>query len=147
MEVPDPSWTLVAKVEHAMIYAMTPDVLVVVPHEGTNDTEATARECLGAQAKFFRDSGRHGSTIVMMDRVEDQTAEARAVYQKEGDAGAIAAFALVGGTMFGRAVASVFLGLVKPAIPTKFFGTFDSASEWALARAHSASINAPNRPT
>lgn len=134
MEIPGPSWRLVTTVEHAKIYEIAPAVLVVAPHEGTHDTASTARECLGAQAKFFRDLGRRGATIVLMDAIEDQTAEARSVYQKEADAGAIGAFALVGGTTFGRAVGSVYLGLIKPSVPTKLFGSFEQALEWVTQR-------------
>ena len=39
-------------------------------------------------------------------------------------------FALVGKTMFGRAVASVFMGLHPPRVPTRMFGTFEEALAW-----------------
>jgi hypothetical protein len=39
-------------------------------------------------------------------------------------------FALVGSTMFGRAVSSVFIGLNPPRVPTRMFATFQEALSW-----------------
>lgn len=39
-------------------------------------------------------------------------------------------FALVGSTVFGRAVSSVFMGLHPPRVPTRMFGTFEEALTW-----------------
>jgi hypothetical protein len=37
--------------------------------------------------------------------------------------------------LFGRAVASVFIGLHPPRVPTRLFGTMKQALEWARAMA------------
>ena len=42
----------------------------------------------------------------------------------------ITGFALIGGTVFGRAVASVFPGLSRPSAPTKMFGDLERALAW-----------------
>lgn len=130
MDLPSPDWPLVAETAHTMIYEYDPHTLVAVPHEGVSDTEDTARECINAQASYFREHGRVGGTIVLMDRLGDQTAQARAVYQNEGDTDYLKGFALVGGTTFGRAVGSVFIGIARPSVPTKLFANFESAVQW-----------------
>ena len=65
-----------------------------------------------------------------MDRVASQNSGARDVYRDAPDPMFQTCFALVGSTMFGRAVSSVFIGLHPPRVPTRMFATFEEALSW-----------------
>ena len=128
--IPDPAWGVLDSSSSFTMYEAAPDVVVIWPTEGCNDTEETAEESVAAQRAHWSSAGRSGGAIVMMDHVHEQTNAARKVYQSAESQGQITAFALVGGTTFGRAVSSVFLGIQRPRIPTKAFADFDDAMAW-----------------
>jgi hypothetical protein len=65
-----------------------------------------------------------------MDPVLEQDAGARTVYRDLPDPAFQVCFALVGSSAFGRAVGSVFLGLSRPRVPTRMFGSFEEAVAW-----------------
>jgi hypothetical protein len=115
---------------NADFFELEPGVLVVVPHDRSADDEASARESIELQLSHLRAHGRRAGTIVLMDPVIEQTAGARSVYRTAPDPAFQACFALVGGTPFGRAVGSVFIGLHPPRVPTRLFGTFEEALAW-----------------
>lgn len=131
---PDPSWASAARTSTATVYDAGDGLLVVWPDDGCRDDELSATQSVEAQHEFFRAAGRSGGTIVMMDAIGDQTNAARRVYQTLPDASLITCFALVGGSTFGRAVSSIFLGLVRPQVPTKAFARFDDAAAWVRAK-------------
>ena len=72
-----------------------------------------------------------------MDAVASQNSGAREVYRNAPDPTFQTCFALVGSTMFGRAVSSVFMGLHPPRVPTRMFGTFQEALAWIRKTAES----------
>lgn len=128
---PDTSnWEKVGATDNAEFFAVEPGVLAVVPHEGCVDDEDTARQSVEFQHAYWRDQGRAGSALIFMDRVRDSASGARRVYGELPDPALIRGFALIGGTVFGRAVASVFIGLSRPAAPTKMFGDVERARIW-----------------
>ena len=53
------------------------------------------------------------------------------VYRVAPDPVYQACFALVGGTMFGRAVGSFFIGIHPPRVPTRMFAEVEGALAWA----------------
>jgi hypothetical protein len=53
------------------------------------------------------------------------------VYRVAPDPAFQACFALVGGTTFGRAVGSFFIGIHPPRVPTRMFATTEEALRWA----------------
>ncbi|MCO4763463.1 MAG: hypothetical protein KC502_18240 [Myxococcales bacterium] len=124
------SWEHFASTDNAELYQVELGVLAVVPHDASHDTADTARQSVEAQHTFLRERGQRGGTIVFMDAVLKQDAAARAVYREFPDPAFIAGFALVGSTAFGRAVASVFLGLSRPPVPTRMFSDARTASRW-----------------
>ena len=133
----DPSWPLLGRTDNASFFLADPRAIVVVPDEGQPDDEATARQSVALQAAYWQSQGQRGATIVLMDRVVHQTKDARRVYQVEVNPGRFTVCGLVSSSVFGRAVASVFVGLSRPAVPTRMFGSIDQALQWA--RAHHAS--------
>lgn len=129
--VPDVSaWTRVGATDNADLYEIEPGILAVVPHMGSADTEETARQSIEAQHRHWRALGHRGGAVIFMDRVRDSQAGARKVYGTLPDPSMITGFALIGGTVFGRAVGSVFLGLSRPSAPTKMFGDLERALAW-----------------
>ena len=105
-------------------------MLAVVPLDGSSDTAHTAAGSIRIQLEHLRASGHRAGTVVFMDPVGAQDSGARAVYRHDPDPMFQTAFALVGTTMFGRAVASIFMGLHPPRVPTRMFGTFEEALAW-----------------
>ncbi|GMU58963.1 MAG: hypothetical protein IT380_01445 [Myxococcales bacterium] len=135
MKVDASAWRSLGRTGNAAFYELEPRVLVVIPDEGTADDEATAKASVRLQLEHLRQHGRRAGVVVLMDRVVEQTAAARAVYRDQPDPSFQACFALVGGTMFGRAIASIFIGLHPPRVPTKLFATFEEAVAWCRTMA------------
>ena len=134
MTVNTEKWQKFGETVNASFYEIEPHVLAVVPVDGCTDDEESARASIETQLAYLRSKGRRAGIIVFMDPIAEQTAAARAVYKDEPDPVYQACFALVGGTFFGRAVGSVFLGLSKPRVPTSMFATFDEAMAWCLTQ-------------
>ena len=114
--IPDPAWKRLGATSNTDIYEVEPDVLAVVPHTDCTDNEATARESLAFQDRYWRSVGRRGG--------------ARAVYANETAQTLTTCFALVGETFFGHAVAAVFTGLAKPSVPTQVLRSLAEAMPW-----------------
>lgn len=138
----DPSWPFLGRTDNASFYLADPRAIVVVPDEGRPDDETTARQSMSLQAAHWQAQGRRGATIVLMDRVVHQSKDARRVYQLEVNPSRFTVCCLVSSSMFGRAVASVFVGLSRPAVPTRMFGSVDQALQWARAH-HDGEPDAP----
>lgn len=131
---PDTSrWTKIGESVNAEFFAIEPTLLAVVPAEGSTDDATSAAESVRIQLEHLRATSRRAGVIVYMDRVVAQNAAARAVYRDAPDPAYQACFALVGGTLLGRAIASLFVGLHPPRVPTRFFATEEEAVAWARA--------------
>ncbi len=123
-------WTKIGTSANADFWLVEPHILAVVPFEGTEDTEATARQSVTIQLEYLRAHGMRAGVIVFMDPVIEQSAGARTMYRDLPDPTFQICYALVGSSAFGRAVGSVFLGLSRPKVPTKMFGSFEDAAAW-----------------
>jgi hypothetical protein len=134
MTINTQGWRKFGETANATLFEVEPHILAVVPVEGCTDDEATAQANIEAQLNYLRPKGQKAGVIIFMDPVAEQTAAARTVYRDATDPVHLACYALVGGTFFGRAVASVFLGLSKPNIPTSMFASFEEAIEWCRAQ-------------
>jgi hypothetical protein len=124
------AWRPIGRSGNADFFEVEPGVLAVVPFDGSTDTANTAAESIQIQLAHLRASGRRAGTVVFMDNVVAQHSGARDVYRNAPDPMFQTGFALVGSTMFGRAVSSVFMGLHPPRVPTRMFGTFEDAVAW-----------------
>jgi hypothetical protein len=106
-----------------------PDILMVVPREGTLDTGEDARQNVEHFHAYARSLGRSCGAVVIMANMLAQDAEARAAYQGI-DIQLFYAGALVVEDALSRALGSFFLGLSRPNAPTRLFDTVDKAVEW-----------------
>ena len=145
VEIDVSRWTLIGETPNSKNYAVEANVLAVVPHPGSYDTGATARENILSQAAYLRPLGG-GVVMIFFDNLASQDKDARRVYQAESDPGWMRGTALIGGSMLSRAIGSFFLGLSRPRTPLRMFGSFDDALAWARelnSRAAAAGTNAP----
>ena len=124
------AWSPIGRSTNADFFQIEPGVLAIVPFEGSADTADTAAESIQIQLAHLRASGRRAGTVVFMDSIVSQNSGAREVYRTAPDPTFQTCFALVGSTMFGRAVSSVFLGLHPPRVPTRMFATLEEALTW-----------------
>jgi len=124
-------WVKFGESSNAEFFEIEPRVLAVVPFDGCDDNAETARASIRIQLERLRARGRRAGVIVFMDRIASQDSGARAVYSEAPDPAFQACFALVGGTTFGRAVGSIFIGLRPPRVPTRMFSTIEEALAWA----------------
>jgi len=134
MTIDTTGWTPIGKSDNADFYEIEEGLLAIVPFEGSGDDEKTARQSVQIQHDFLRPRGRRAGVIVFMDPLVEQHAAARIVYRDAPDPAFVTCYALVGGTAFGRAVGSIFLGLSRPRVPTRLFGTLQDARNWARSQ-------------
>ncbi len=124
-------WSRIGQSTNADFFEVEERVLAVVPFDRCDDNEATARESIRIQLEYLRGRKKRAGILVFMDRILTQSAAAREVYRVEPDPGFQTCFALVGGTTFGRAVGSFFIGIHPPRVPTRMFATMEQALGWA----------------
>lgn len=131
-------WKRIGRSANADFFEVEERVIAVVPFDRCDDNEETARESIRIQLEYLRPRAKRAGVIVFMDRILTQSAAAREVYRVVPDPAFQACFALVGGTMFGRAVASFFIGIHPPRVPTRMFSTTDEALRWARLTAEAS---------
>lgn len=124
-------WQQVGSISTAHYYLAADGTIVVVPFQDCVDTEETARAGIVLQAEYWLSAGRRGAIVVLMDPIQHQEAGARRVYQREIDPAWCTCVALVTASVFGRSVASIFVGLARPSVPTRMFADVDTALRWA----------------
>jgi len=129
MSIDISNWIKFGQTANADFYEISPGFLAVVPFNRCTDDELTAKASVQTQLEYLHSKKQRAAIVIFMDNIIQQTAGARAIYRDMPDPTYQACFALVGGTFFGRAVGSVFLGLSKPRVPTQMFGTLEQALE------------------
>lgn len=106
-----------------------PDIIIVVPRKGTKDNAKDARENVEYFHSYARSQGRRCGSVVIMSNMLAQDAEARKAYQ-DMDTKLFYGGALVTESALSRALASFFVGLSRPKVPTKLFDTVENGIEW-----------------
>jgi len=106
-----------------------PDIIIIVPREGTMDTGRDARENVAYFHEYARKFGRTIGSVVIMSNMLGQEPEARRAYT-EIDPKLVYGGALVVESALSRALGSFFVGLTRPIVPTKLFDSVESAVEW-----------------
>jgi hypothetical protein len=134
MPIDTTKWTKFNQTANADFFEIDQYTIAVVPYDGCTDDETTAKASIDTQLAYLRPKGQKAGTIIFIDGIVQQTSGARAVYRDLPDPAYQVCFALVGGTAFGRAVGSLFLGLSRPRVPTQMFATQDQALAWCHAQ-------------
>jgi len=134
MTVDISNWIKFGQTVNADFYEISPGFLAVVPFNECTDDATTAIASVQTQLDYLHSKKQKAAVVIFMDNIIQQTAGARTIYRDMPDPAYQVCFALVGGTFFGRAVGSVFLGLSKPRVPTQMFGTLEQAMEWCRSQ-------------
>ena len=121
----------IGKTTNSIVYIAEsdPDILIIVPPEGTVDTIQDARENVAYYHNYARFLGKPCGSLIIMTNMLSQDAEARRAYA-EMDTNLFFAAALVVENALSRALGSFFVGLSRPRIQTKLFDTMEKAIEW-----------------
>jgi hypothetical protein len=106
-----------------------PDILIVVPLEGTMDNARDAQENVAFFYSCAHQLGRPVGCAVIMSNMLSQDAEARRAYA-EINPKLVYGGALVVESALSRALGSFFVGLSRPVVPTKLFDSIEKAIEW-----------------
>ncbi len=121
----------IGKTVNTIIYIAEsdPDILIIVPRQGTLDNGHDARENVAYFHSYARTLGRPCGSVVIMANMLSQDAEARRAYQ-EIDTSLFYGGGLVVEDALSRALGSFFIGLSRPHVPTRLFENVDKAVEW-----------------
>ena len=124
----------VGKTTNTVVYIAEsdPDILIIVPREGTMDNGKDARENVAYYEGYARSLGRPCSSLVIMSNMLSQDAEARRAYTGI-DPNLFYGGALVVESALSRALGSFFIGLTRPKVPTKLFDSVENAMDWLKA--------------
>lgn len=130
MHVDTSRWKPIGESSNSRYFEIEKGLIAALPHQGSKDDLASARDNLDFQHRYWREHGP-GVVLVFFDAMVSQDKEARSVYQTGTDPALMLGTALVGGSLLSRAMGSFFLGLSKPKTPLKMFGKVDDALAWA----------------
>jgi len=121
----------IGKTTNTVVYIAEsdPDILLVVPREGTMDNYKDAHENVLFFHQYARSLGKPCGSAVIMSNMLSQDAEARRAYS-EIDPHLFYGGALVVESALSRALGSFFVGLSRPVVPTKLFDSIENAFEW-----------------
>jgi hypothetical protein len=123
-------WKPLGRTYNTRYFLATDDVMIVLPDQGLRDDGASARVNVDFQTAYARMHGRRCAVVVVIDSLSSQDSEARRIYAAGIDARLFYGAALIVSNPLARAIGSFFLGLTRPAIPTKLFETVDAAIAW-----------------
>ncbi len=121
----------IGKTTNTVIYISEsdPDILIIVPREGTLDNAEDAHENVVHYQNYARTLGKPCGSVVIMANMLGQSPEARRAYQ-EIDPSLFYAGGLVVEDALSRALGSFFIGLARPHVPTRLFDSIEKAVEW-----------------
>ena len=99
-------------------------------NDGARDDQRTARENQGFYHDFFRERGP-GMLVYSLDKITDQSSEARHVYRDEADGELILCVGLLVRSLMSRAAGMFYLGIGRPkGMPVKVSGSLDDVLAW-----------------
>ncbi len=121
----------IGKTKNTIVYTTEtdPDILIIVPPEGTVDSVEDAQQNVDFLNNYARTLGKKCGSLVVMTNLVSQDAETRRVYS-EMDTHLYYAAALVVENALSRALGSFFIGLSRPKIPTKLFNSVEQGIDW-----------------
>jgi hypothetical protein len=131
IDVNTTGWKPLGETSNSRYFEVEPDIIAAVPHVGSVDDGPSAHENQTFQNQHWYKVGHGGVVLVMADRLSSQDKAARKVYGSEPDPSVMRATALISVSLLARAITSFFLGISRPQIPVKMFGTIEDAITWA----------------
>src|SRR5215471_1942078 len=141
LPVPD-QWKPLGRTFNTHYYLISDDILIVLPDKGLRDDGASARVNIDFQTAYARMLGRRCCVIVVLDSLTSQDSEARRIYAAGMQPSLFYAAALIVTSPLARAIGSFFLGLTRPAVPTKLFDSVDDAAAWVATQRPNSKIHA-----
>ena len=127
-------WKPLGRTYNTHYYLLADDVLIVLPDKGLKDDGASARVNIDYQTAYARLLGRRCCVVVVIDSLTSQDSEARRIYAAGMQPTLFYAAALIVSSPLARAIGSFFVGLTKPAVPTKLFDSVGAAVEWTATQ-------------
>lgn len=135
-------WKPLGRTYNTHYFLLADDVLIVLPDKGLKDDAASARANIDYQTAYARLLGRRCSVVVVIDSLTSQDSEARRIYAAGMQPSLFYAAALIVTNPLARAIGSFFLGLTRPAIPTRLFESVEAAAAWITAHRPSPAVRA-----
>lgn len=133
LPVPE-QWKPLGRTYNTHYYLLSDDVLIVLPDQGLRDDGASARINIDFQSAYARMLGRRCCVVVVLDSLTSQDSEARRIYAAGMQPSLFYAAALIVTNPLARAIGSFFLGLTRPAVPTKLFESVEDAANWVTTQ-------------
>jgi hypothetical protein len=136
-------WKPLGRTYNTHYFLLADDILIVLPDKGLRDDGASARVNIDYQTAYARLVNKRCCVVVVIDSLSSQDSEARRIYAAGMQPTLFYAAALIVTNPLARAIGSFFLGLTRPAVPTKLFESVDAAAEWvATQRPAGAKVHA-----
>jgi hypothetical protein len=127
-------WKPLGRTHNTRYYLLADDVVIVLPDKGLKDDGPSARMNIDYQTAYARLLGRRCCVIVVIDSLTSQDSEARRIYAAGMQPTLFYAAALIVTNPLARAIGSFFLGLTRPAVPTRLFETIEDAGAWVATQ-------------
>jgi hypothetical protein len=135
-------WKPLGRTYNTHYYLLADDILIVLPDKGLRDDGASARVNIDYQTAYARIVNRPCCVIVVIDSLSSQDSEARRIYAAGMQPSLFYAAALIVSNPLARAIGSFFLGLTRPAVPTRLFQSVEDAAEWVVTLRPTAKVRA-----
>jgi hypothetical protein len=135
-------WKPLGRTYNTHYFLLADDILIVLPDKGLRDDGASARANIDYQIAYARLLGRRCSVIVVIDSLTSQDSEARRIYAGGMQPTLFFAAALIVTNPLARAIGSFFLGLTRPAVPTRLFESVDDAARWVTLQRPAPQVRA-----
>jgi hypothetical protein len=135
-------WKPLGTTYNTHYYLLAEDVVVVLPDKGLKDDGASARVNIDYQTAYARQLGRRCCVIVVLDSLTSQDSEARRIYAAGMQPTLFYAAALIVTNPLARAIGSFFLGLTRPAVPTRLFESVEDAAAWVATQRPAPAVRA-----
>lgn len=130
-------WELAERLPHGALYWVMPGIIAAIPDDGVVETPDLSRLVYEGYSRCAAAYGKPIGIVVFVDQLGDQTPEVRRFWAEVMQQDVLCAVALVCKSLFARAVGSFFMGLRKPAVPTRMFATLEEALAWLRQRLQS----------
>src|SRR3954462_67131 len=123
-------WTLLGRTYNTHYYLLSDDILIVFPDKGLTDDGSSAQVNVDFQSAYARMLGRRCCVVVLLASLTSQDSDARRIYAAGMQPSLFYAAALIVTSPLPRAIGSFYLGLRRPAVPTKLFESIEDAAPW-----------------